>query len=112
MLSIKNPFKLNQLQLRTLVLLQELARQADGSARDQSTGEIMIAPLPRPHGDHVHIGRFVVPARAASGFNNPSVLSALERKGLARANFPVAIVLTAAGQDYETGLTGPRSLSE
>jgi hypothetical protein len=103
----QNPLKLNKLQLRTLALLQELSRQEDFSIRDPASGEVTIAPLPQAHGDHVHIGRFVVAARAASGFNNPSVLSALERKGLARANYPIAVILTDAGQAYDTGLSGP-----
>jgi hypothetical protein len=101
----KNPLKLNKLQLRTLLLFQELARHPDTSTRDESTGEVMLSTLPHAHGDHVHIGSFVVSAGDASGFSNQAVWRALERKGLARSNFPMAITLTREGLAYETGLS-------
>ncbi len=101
-----NPQKLNPLQLRTLALLQELGRHPETSAQDSSTGEVTIAHLPHAHGDHVHVGAMVVSSRDASGFANPAVWLALERKGLARGNFPGAITLTAAGIAYDTGLAG------
>ncbi len=43
-------------------------------------------------------------AKDATGLVNPNVWNALERKGLARSLYPEAIVLTADGVDYETGL--------
>ena len=101
----KNPLKLNKLQLRTLLLFQELARHPGTSTRDESSGEIMLSTLPHAHGDHVHIGSFVVSTSDASGFSNQAVWRALERKGLARSNFPTAITLTPEGVAYETGLT-------
>jgi len=105
----KNPLKLNPLQLRTLALLQELARHSETSTRDATSGEATIAHLPHAHGDHVHVGDFVVSSRDAGGFSNPSVWTALERKGLARGDFPRAITLTAAGLAYDTGLSGVRA---
>jgi hypothetical protein len=97
-----NPLKLNGLQLRTLALAQVLAR-ADGLARrDPATGEVRLAALPHAHGNHVHIGPFAVSARDASGFANPSVWVALERKGLARRD-AASTVLTQAGMEYDTG---------
>ena len=100
-----NPLKLNALQLRTLALVQELARDPATSTRDPKTGDAIISELPHIHGDHVHIGKVVVSARSASGFSNPSVWAVLERKGLVRGNFPHAsIALTKAGIDYDTGL--------
>ena len=101
----RNPLKLNKLQLRTLLLFQELARHPETASTDPATGEVTLATLPHAHGDHVHIGSFVVSASDASGFSNQAVWRALERKGLARSNFPTAITLTPEGVAYETGLT-------
>jgi hypothetical protein len=101
----KNPLKLNKLQLRTLLLFQELARHPETSTHDAITGEATLSTLPHPHGDHVHIGSFVVSSSDASGFSNKSVWRALERKGLARTNFPLSITLTKSGLDYDTGLS-------
>jgi hypothetical protein len=100
----KNPLKLNALQSRTLVLLQELARHPRTSSRNEETGEVEISQLPHAHGDHLHVGSFVVSARDASGFYNEAVWVALQRKGLARAEFPFRITLTTSGLDYDTGL--------
>ena len=100
----RNPLKQNKLQLRTLLLFQELARHPETATVDAETGEAMLSTLPHPHGDHVHIGSFVVSSGDASGFSNQSVWKALERKGLARSNFPLAITLTIDGLDYDTGL--------
>ncbi len=100
----RNPLKLNKLQLRTLLLFQELARHPATSTHDPETGEVLLSTLPRPHGDHVHIGDFVVSSSDASGFANQAVWRALERKGLARSGFPTAITLTREGLEYDTGL--------
>ncbi len=100
----QNPLKLNPLQLRTLALFQELARHPDTSSRSAETGEVRIDALPHLHGNHVHIGRFVVSARDASGLGNEAVWVALERKKLARSDFPASLILTPAGIDYDTGL--------
>ena len=100
----KNPLNLNSLQLRTLTLLQELARYRELSTPLEDSGEVLITHLPRPHGNHFHIGERVVSSRDATGFENPSVWAALERKGLIRGSFPAALALTPAGLAYETGL--------
>ncbi len=100
----RNPLKLNKLQLRTLLLFQELARHPETSTHDEQTGEVTLSTLPQAHGDHVHIGSFVVSSTDASGFSNEAVWRAMERKGLARSNFPLAITLTKEGLDYDTGL--------
>ena len=103
----QNPLKLNPLQLRTLALLQELARHPETCTLDPHSGEATIAHLPHAHGDHVHVGELVVSARDASGLSNPAVWAALERKGLVRGSFPhAAITLTALGLTYDTGLGG------
>ena len=101
----RNPLKLNKLQLRTLLLFQELASHPETASIDRETGEVLLSTLPHPHGDHVHIGGLVVSSSDASGFANKSVWMALERKGLARASFPLAITLTTAGIEYDTGLS-------
>lgn len=99
----RNPLNLNALQLKTLTLLQELARVA-GKPDDAEAGGLAITELPDPHGDHFHLGEAVVAARDATGLRNPSVWAALERKGLIRPKLPEAVVLTPLGQEYDTGL--------
>ncbi|MBT6109202.1 MAG: hypothetical protein HOH64_03760, partial [Rhodospirillales bacterium] len=68
----KNPLKLNKLQLRTLALAQILAELPDITRVDDETGDITLLQLPHAHGDHMHIGEFVVSARDASGLTNPA----------------------------------------
>ncbi len=99
-----NPLQLNKLQLKTLCVLQELARQPESSSRIDGSGEVMISNLPSPHGDHFHVGGGVVRAKDATGLRNRAVWVALERKGLARSSFPFAITLTADGLEYDTGM--------
>jgi hypothetical protein len=99
----RNPLNLNPLQLKTLTLLQEVARLAGAPAADEPGG-LAISRLPDPHGDHFHLGDCVVAARDATGLRNPAVWAALERKGLIRANLPEAVILTPLGQGYDTGL--------
>jgi len=100
----KNPLNLNALQLKTLTLLQELARLNGRPAPDAPEGHILVSSLPHPHGDHFHHGGAVVASRDASGLANEGAWVALERKGLIKAMFPVAAVLTPTGVAYETGL--------
>ena len=100
----KNPMCLNALQLKTLTLLQELARINGRPAPDSPEGHILVSGLPNPHGDHFHLGEAVVMSRDASGLANEGAWAALERKGLIKAMFPVAAVLTPAGIAYDTGL--------
>jgi hypothetical protein len=101
----RNPLGLNPLQLKTLTLLQELARTAgDPVAEEADTGGIAITHIPQPHGDHFHIGAAVASSRDATGLNNPSVWMALSRKGLIEPRPPGAVILTALGQEYDTGL--------
>ena len=99
-----NPLRLNPLQLRTLTILQQLARFPETSTRNAENGEVMINNLPQPHGDHFHCGDAVVLSRDATGLRNEAVWKALERKGLARSYFPLGVVLTPAGLDYDTRL--------
>lgn len=99
----RNPLKLNPLQLKTLTLLQELARHPETSSAI-GDGEVLITGLPRPHGDHFHLGGRVVRSADATGLQNQAVWKALERKGLIRGAFPAAVRLTPAGIDYDTGL--------
>jgi hypothetical protein len=98
----RNPLGLNALQLKTLALLQELARLPD-VARETDEG-IEVTAFPRPHGDHFHLGPYVVMARDATGFSNPAPWAALERKGLVRSMFPDGALLLPAGRDYDTGV--------
>jgi hypothetical protein len=100
----RNPLNLNPLQLRTLTLLQELARTAGKPTPENEEGGLAITELPHAHGDHFHLGEVVVAARDATGLRNPSVWAALERKGLIRPKLPEAVILTPLGQEYDTGL--------
>ena len=98
----RNPLHLNALQLKTLTLLQELARASGNSASAEEAG-ITVRP-PDPHGDHFHLGDAVVATRDASGLRNPAVWVALERKGLIHSMYPNGAVVTPLGLEYETGL--------
>jgi hypothetical protein len=99
--SKKNPLNLNSLQLKTLTLLQEIARHC-GPA--DAEGAIRVDQFPHAHGDHFHIGEAVAATRDATGLANPAVWAALESTGLIRSEFPVAAVVTPAGLAYDTGL--------
>lgn len=100
----RNPLNLNPLQLKTLTLLQELARLDGQPAPGAPEGHILITGMPHPHGDHFHLGDSVVASRDASGLANQGAWAALERKGLIKALFPDAAVLTPAGLAYDTGI--------
>jgi hypothetical protein len=100
----RNPLNLNPLQLKTLTLLQELARIAGTPEAADEAGGLAITELPHPHGDHFHLGEAVVAAKDATGLRNPSVWRALERKGLIRPKLPEAVILTLLGQQYDTGI--------
>jgi len=100
----RNPLNLNPLQLKTLTLLQEMARLAgQPAAQDDEPGAVAITELPHAHGDHFHLGEAVVAARDATGLGNRAVWAALERKGLIRPT-PKAVIIPALGQEYDTGL--------
>ncbi len=98
-----NPLKLNRLQCKTLALLQALAGLPRYAVEGPEEGETAIASLPPAHGDHFHLGPWIVLARDATGLGNSSVRSALIRRGLVR-DAAGRTVLTAAGKDYETGM--------
>lgn len=96
--------KLNALQNRTLALFQELAASDETSASIEGSDDVSIMFLPKPHGNHVHIGKFVVSSKEASGLSNEKVWQALERKGLAKSEYPFRLILTKKGLNYDTGL--------
>ncbi len=98
-----NPLKLNPLQLRTLTLLQVLARLRDVSSDGPGPGEVTVQRFPQPHGDHYHVGDFVVAGKDMTGLYNENVWNALERKGIARAEWPHRIVLKPEALSYDTG---------
>ena len=99
----KNPLNLNALQLKTLTLLQALAKLPGHGRPSDEPGSVLVGNLPRPHGDHFHLGDAVVLSRDATGLANPAAWAALERKGLIKSMFPDSAVLTPAGLAYETG---------
>ena len=100
----KNPLNLNPLQLRTLTLLQELARLPGHARPAEPAGSVLVSNLPQPHGDHFHLGDAVVMTRDATGLANEAAWVALERKGLIKSMFPSAALVTEAGLAYDTGL--------
>ena len=106
MLKKQNPLKLNPLQLRTLTVLQALAATDGAGEPGPNDGEYTIRRFPGRHADHFHVGGFVVSGSNATGLFNESVWNALARKGLARSGWPAAMILTAEGLTYDTGLAG------
>jgi hypothetical protein len=99
-----NPLKLNPLQLRTLTILQVLAGLPNAASKGPGADEVTINVFPQAHGDHFHLGDAVVASKNATGLYNEAVWNALERKGLARAEWPRQLTLTAMGIGYDTGL--------
>jgi hypothetical protein len=99
----KNPLNLNPLQLKTLTLLQEIARLPDHAHPGAEPGSALLISLPHPHGNHFHFGETVVAARDATGLVNPGVWAAFERKGLVRRTAD-GTLLTAEALAYDTGL--------
>ena len=100
----KNPLKLNALQLKTLTLLQQMARSPDHAQPGDDEGSVFVSNFPAAHGDHFHVGDAVVLARDASGLGNANVFAILERKGLLRSMFPLGAMLNAEALTYDTGL--------
>src|ERR1700688_323926 len=100
----QNPLKLNPLQLRTLTVLQALARDPGSAGRGPGAGEMTVERFPEAHGEHFHLGSHVVATKDASGLYNEKVWHALERRGLARADWPHRVTLTPSGLTYDTGL--------
>jgi hypothetical protein len=101
-----NPMRLNPLQLKTLAILQALARAEGYAEPPDAEGRVALRYLPDPHGDHFHVGRAVVATRDASGLGNTAVYGALERKGLLTRGPGGGPVLTVAGLAYATGVEG------
>lgn len=98
----KNPLRLNKLQLKALTLLQAYAETGHG-VQDEPDGDVTVT-VPSPHGDHFHVGEYVVFLKDATGLINQGVWAALERKGLIKPLvFPTICTLTRAGLDYNTG---------
>jgi hypothetical protein len=102
----RNPLNLNALQLKTLALFQALAQVPDHARPVGDDGAVLIGDLPRPHGDHFHLGDAVVLSRDATGLANRAAWVALERKGLIRSRFPYEAEVTKEGMLYDTGLSG------
>lgn len=98
-----NPAKLNGLQLKTLVILQELARS---HGERQEDGSVVVSRLPRPHGNHFHVGNAVVSVKDATGLGNPAVYGALSRKGLVGQAPDGRLLLRPEALTYETGIAG------
>ena len=98
-----NPAKLNPLQLRTLTLLQAIAR-IPGAASQMPNGDVAITQFPHAHGDHFHLGDATVSGGDATGLENQAVWNALTRKGMVKAEWPHQIALTPEGLNYDTGM--------
>lgn len=98
-----NPLNLTELELKSLSILQAIAREPDLSEPAADDG-VRIFRLPRPHGDHFHLNGAVVYTRDAVGIVEASVWQALQQNGLAISDWPKAITLTRAGLEYYTGV--------
>ncbi len=101
-MSKKNHLKLNPLQLRTLTLLQALAAIPEAVQQGPGEGEVTITHFPHAHGNHFHLGDALVDSNNATGLFNEAVWHALDRKGVARADWPNQITLTKEGVEYDT----------
>lgn len=99
-----NPKKLNPLQLKTLAILQAMAREQAFADPPDQDGTVSIHSLPHRHGDHIHVGAAVVSARDATGLGNRNVLNALARKSLLRHGPAGLPRVTPEGLGYPTGL--------
>lgn len=99
-----NPKRLNALQLKTLTLLQELAKHPLFVEPAEAGEGVVVNMLPDAHGDHFHIGARVVMGKDATGLRNPAVWKALDRKGFVAQGADGRYVVTPAGLDYPTGL--------
>lgn len=100
----KNPLNLNALQLKTLTLFQALSGLEGFAMPAEQEGHTLIMRLPHAHGDHFHLGPWVLSARDATGLTNEAAWKALERRGLIQSMFPRACILTPTGHAYVTGL--------
>src|SRR3546814_9503076 len=98
----KNPLKLNALQLKTLAILQQMARSPEHAQPGDEEGSMLVTNFPAAHGNHFHVGDAVVLTRDASGLANASVFVVLERKGLLRSLHPMGAMLTAEALAYDT----------
>ena len=100
-----NPLGLNPLQLKTLTLLQHLAK-SPGFNAPGGDGGVLVPTHLHAHGNHMHVGDAVVMTADATGMGNPAVFTALDRKGLIRPSQQAgAVELTAEGIAYENGLS-------
>src|SRR3546814_19643145 len=77
----KNPLKLNALQLRTLTILQQMARSPNHAQPGDEEGSVLVTNFPPAHGNHLHVGDAAVLASDAGGLGNPNVFALLVRKG-------------------------------
>jgi hypothetical protein len=99
----KNPLGLNPLQLKTLAILQQMARTPRHAEPAGEDGAVRVSDFPPPHGDHYHVGDTVVAGRDMTGLYNPAVFVALARKGLVADPAPGAVTLTPLGLSYDPG---------
>lgn len=100
-----NPLNLHKLQLKTLSLLQAIARQPELAEDTAEGGRVIPASsIPHAHGTRFQIAGSMVDARHARGLDKETIWKALEENGLAVSGWPDKITLTKAGQDYYTGV--------
>lgn len=99
-----NPLRLNALQLKTLVILQQLARQQEPGAQPTEDGAVRVPVLPRAHHGHFHLGDRIVMVKDCTGLTNNAVFNALGRKELIRPGAEGELLLTAEGRNYPTGM--------
>ena len=100
---VASKITLNDLQARTLALLQGIAKDPEMASRDEASGAVTVSVQTHGHGDHLHVGPYTVSTRFASGLTNENVWKALERKGLIKSMFPHMATLSAEALAFNTG---------
>src|SRR3546814_13311444 len=103
----KNPLKLNALQLKTLAILQQMARSPEHAQHGDEEGSMLVTNFPAAHGNHFHVGDAVVLTRDASGLANARVFVVLERTGLLRSLSHLGAMYTAEAHTTDPRLADP-----
>ena len=103
----ENPLHLTPAELKTLALIQELARRDESVwAMDNVDGDQRVNLRFQPHNDVCYFGHLAVPAEEASIVLQNDVWLNLETKGLAKGHAQESATITQAGKTYPTGRNG------
>jgi len=99
-----NPLKLKKSELKTLALIQELARRDESSwAQSNIEGDQRVNITPTPVEDRLYFGNFSIPKPTTARLFKRGVWLELERKGLAKPITDHSVTITREGLNYPTG---------